>query len=507
MTTTTWTPRETIQPSWLPLPPLLGKPAPLEALVAGETLQTERGTFFRSRLELSLNAAYGGCRLGDFLRVSPHAAAALARAPELAEVPLDNVLFLDTETTGLAGGTGTYAFMVGLGYFTRSDGAAGAAAGTQTLVVDQCVMRSYGEERAMLTWLAGHMQRFAALVTFNGRTFDVPLLQTRFLMNRMRLDLEEWLHFDLLHAARRIWRPAVQSCALQNLEKAILRVGREQDIESFLIPAIYHQYLRDGDGRYLQRVFNHNRADILAMVALATRACGLMEAMAADGPTLRAGLPDGMASHGQHENEHDGQREDGREQRVAAVEPAECVGLARVFEQLEDWDAAERAYRTAIGGRLRVELRVRALMGLAALLKRRRRHEDAAECWQSVAEQHPAHSVSALIELSKYWEHRKRDAVRAHELARRAHDRWRAGQPAGGRTLPTVPGMSAWRTPAVPPPPDDFARRLARLERKQAATVQVEVEVTVVEEVDVSTVIGPGPALDGPGARSPGLLR
>jgi uncharacterized protein len=301
-------------------------------------------------------------------------------------------------------------------------------------------------------------------VTFNGRTFDVPLLQTRFLMNRQRLDLEEWLHFDLLHAARRIWRPAVQSCALQSLERAILRVGREDDIESFLIPAIYHQFLRDGDGRYLQRVFNHNRADILAMVALAARACGLMEAMWSGGGTAGGRVEDRRAGDEVRETDARAGYATAATAHGSSIDPAECVGLARVFEQLEDWEAAERAYRTALGGRLPVALRVRALMGLAALLKRRRRHHDAAECWQLVTDSHPAHSVAALVELSKYWEHQRRDPERAYDLARRAHDRWRAGLPAGGRTLP---GIATWRVAAVPAPPDDFARRLARLERKR----------------------------------------
>lgn len=423
-------PSAVTQPYWWPLPPLEGRPSPLEVLVEGEAVETPHGVFFRRRLVYSLEEQYGGYCVGDFLSLNAQTAAALARAPDLGAVAMERTLFLDTETTGLAGGTGTYAFLVGLGYFDTSGN-------DPRFVLDQCMMRSYAEERAMLSWVGAFLARFEVLATFNGRVFDVPLLQTRFLMSRMRLDLEEWVQFDLLPPARRLWRAAVGSCALQNLEKQILSVHREQDVESFLIPAIYHQYLRDGDGRYLQRVFNHNRADILAMVSLAIRACGALESATA------------------------GDRHRRRQDRLSA---AEYVGLAHVYEQLGNLEAAEGAYRSALDGSLLPEVRWRTMLELASLLKRTRRHEDAAAVWQAIADAAPAHSVVALIELSKYWEHRRRDAARAHELASRARDRWLAHLPARERPLP---GLSAWRETRAEPAPDDFARRLARLERKR----------------------------------------
>jgi uncharacterized protein YprB with RNaseH-like and TPR domain len=420
------------QPYWWPLPPLEGRPAPLEALVEGEAVETPHGAFFRRRLVYSLEERYGGYCVGDFLRLNAQTAAALARAPDLADVAMERTLFLDTETTGLAGGTGTYAFLVGLGYFDTSGD-------DPWFVLDQCMMRSYAEERAMLSWVGAFLARFEALATFNGRVFDVPLLQTRFLMSRMRLDLEEWVQFDLLPPARRLWRTAVGSCALQNLERQLLSVHREHDVESFLIPAIFHQYLRDGDGRYLQRVFNHNRADILAMVSLAIRACGALESATAGEGAARRRPPDRLSA-------------------------PEYVGLAHVYEQLGNLTAAEGAYRSALDGSLLPEVRWRTMLELAALLKRTRRHEDAAAVWQAIAEAAPAHSVVALIELSKYWEHRRRDAARAHELASRARDRWLAHLPARERPLP---GLPAWRAERSAPAPDDFDRRLARLERKR----------------------------------------
>jgi uncharacterized protein len=425
--------------SW-PLPPLPGRPAPLDALVQGEVVETDHGPFFRRRTVFPLDTRYGPCRLGDFLALRADSAAALARAPELGGVCLERTVFLDTETTGLAGGTGTYAFLVGLGRFV-----AGGPAGPLCFVLDQCLMRAYGEERAMLSWVVELLEEAEALATFNGRTFDVPLLQTRFLMSRLRLDLEEWPHLDLLPPARRLWRPAYGSCALQSLERHVLGVGRADDVESFLIPAIYHQFLRDGDARYLQRVFNHNQADVLAMVAVAVRACGAFDGGLAQG---EPGEPGERGAGG------------------PAVSPAECIGLGRVYQDLGNLDAAERAYRVALAGRLAPELRARALHALASLLKRRKRHEDAAAVWERLAAEVPAESVVALVELAKYWEHRRRDPHRAHALAVQARERWLATLPATARPLP---GLRRWGDPAPSrQPPDDFSRRLARLTQKRS---------------------------------------
>jgi uncharacterized protein len=396
-------------------------------------VENDHGTFFRRRLVLGIDERYGDCRIGDFLWLNAESAAVLARNPGLAATSLERMLFLDTETTGLAGGTGTYAFLVGLGYFQQD-----AHGGAWHFVLEQCMMRSYAEERAMLRGIAERLEGFDGLVTFNGRAFDAPLLETRFLMSRMRVSLEDWLHFDLLAPARRLWRLAAGSCALQNLERHILRIGRNEDIESFLIPAIFHQYLRDGDGRYLQRVFNHNRADILSMVALAIRACTMLEAPATG---------DRVAGSGPG----------------PAISAAEYVGLGRVYEQMGNVVAAERAYRWALDGSLPNELRYRTLHHLASLLKRIGRHDEAVTYWQEIAGGAPVHSVAALIELSKYFEHRRRDASRAYDLVLLAKSRWLAARAPAERTLP---GIGNWSLKVAPAAPDDFERRLARLERK-----------------------------------------
>ena len=169
----------------------------------------------------------------------------------------EDVLFLDTETTGLSGGVGTIAFQVGLGYF--------APAG---FVVEQFLMRDYPDEEAMLDLLAARMKRFSVLCTFNGKTFDVPLLKTRFLMHRIRDDGIPICHADVLFPARRLWKLRLKQCNLGTLETALLGVEREDDLPGALVPQTYFQYLKDRNFTPLIGILDHNRQDIVSLAQL-----------------------------------------------------------------------------------------------------------------------------------------------------------------------------------------------------------------------------------------------
>ncbi len=177
----------------------------------------------------------------------------------------EDVLFLDTETTGLSGGVGTVAFQIGLGYFTRVG-----------FVVEQFLMHDYPQEAEMLRQLAARMQRFSVICTFNGKSFDVPLLRSRLVMNRMREDCIPSVHADVLYPARRLWKLRLRQCTLGRLENQLLGVERDDDLPGAEVPQAYFQYLKDRDFSTMEKVLEHNRQDIVSLAQLYFELCRLM---------------------------------------------------------------------------------------------------------------------------------------------------------------------------------------------------------------------------------------
>ena len=235
-------------------------------LVAGAVLEGPLGTCFVAERILTLDHRHGDEALGGFFDVSDRGLGCLARAASPLDLDRESIVFLDTETTGLAGGTGTYAFMVGLAYF-RGD----------QLILRQFFMRDHAEEPAMLAALAQELARHEAVVTFNGKSFDVPLLLTRYSANRQRPTVPTGVHLDLLHPSRRFWRERLPSCTLGTLERAILGHERGPDVPGWMIPDLYFQYVRGGRPEAMAAVFEHNRHDILSLVALTCRLGRLLD--------------------------------------------------------------------------------------------------------------------------------------------------------------------------------------------------------------------------------------
>ncbi|HXH84049.1 MAG TPA: ribonuclease H-like domain-containing protein, partial [Candidatus Tectomicrobia bacterium] len=229
-------------------------PEPVERLVGGELIDTPAGGLVVVRREYPLAHRHGGVALEDALAAPFPLLARLSRVePDVGDP--SRLLFLDTETTGLAGGTGTYAFLVGAAFV---DG--------DRLVIAQHFLRDFDDEPALLAALEPLLARAAAVVTFNGAGFDVPLLETRFVLARRRWPVLS--HLDLLRPARRVWSGWLGDCRLSTLERAVLGVEREVDVPGPLIPTLYFDYLRSRRAGPLTRVFAHNRDDVLTLVAL-----------------------------------------------------------------------------------------------------------------------------------------------------------------------------------------------------------------------------------------------
>ena len=372
---------------------------PLEELLQGRRIENERGEFFLIETDTSLESFHGDSPLSRVQVIDPDSVAVLSGEPVFAGFELRQAAFLDTETTGLAGGTGTAAFLVGLGFV---DG--------DRFRVRQYFMRDYPEEAALLRGLADDLRRFSRLVTFNGRTFDVPLLEARYRLNRERFPLDGARHFDLLHPARRLWKLRLESCRLQSLEAALLGLRRDGDVPGEEIPQIWFDYLRRRDGRSLLRVLEHNRLDVVSLAALSTLACRWVE---------------------------DGWAED----------PRDVYCLARVLERAELPERCEAQYRRLASSGAH-PWRVRSLLRLAARAKRLGEHAAAVELWEQAAGEG---DWWALRELAVHHEHRARDLAAALLVVERALE-----------TLEDHGSPTAHRVRA------DFRRRRERLLAKRA---------------------------------------
>jgi uncharacterized protein len=233
---------------------------PIEVAVPGQPVANAHGACYVSVVRRGGDEVHGDERLGDALTTSTENLAALVGRQWCTAVDPARTAFLDTETTGLAGGTGTYAFLIGVGRF--QDGA---------FHVRQFFMRDPSEERAQLAEVRDWVEGCTGLVTFNGRTFDMPLLGARYALHRLPPILAGAAHLDLLPGARRLWRRRLESCALTSLERHVLGLARVDDVPGWLIPERYLRYQADGDARPLVSVFHHNALDILSMVSLMTR--------------------------------------------------------------------------------------------------------------------------------------------------------------------------------------------------------------------------------------------
>ena len=346
--------------------------------VLGGAWDDEQTGFVVER-RLDADAHYGRARIGDLAQQVSRAAidASLFTGGAPARAPF---VFFDLETTGLSGGAGTYAFLIGCGWFDE-DGA---------FVMRQHVLTAFGVERAMLGRVAAELGRAGALVSFNGKSFDAPVLETRYLFHRLEWAGARLPHIDVLHPARRFWgtsgtgpRP---SCSLIALEEDLLGVRRVGDVPGFEIPARYFQFIRSGDARPLADVLEHNRLDLVSLAGLTAR---LLE-LARDG--------------------HD-----------RADTPWEALALGHLYARGGLDARARAAFEHAVHMEASNTLvRLEGLRMLATLLRRARQFDDAAACWRrllDVPSCPPAAAREANEALAIHHEHRVRDLAAAKVFA------------------------------------------------------------------------------------------
>jgi uncharacterized protein len=327
-------------------------------------------------------------------------------------------VFFDIETTGLSGGAGTVAFLVGCGWFEDD-----------SFVVRQFLLVGPSGEKPLLSALAETFADASLLVTFNGRTFDVPFMETRWAFHRAAPPTDDLLHFDVLPPARRLWSrrgltlaesaPVLESesegCSLTALERRVLGFHRHGDVPGFEIPARYFHFLRTGDASSIEGVLDHNRHDIVSLAVVMSHALWLAQ----EGPD-------------------------------ACREPLEHAALGRIYERAGDVESAVRAFEMAASGD-DAAVAAHALWNAGVLLRRHKRHAEAAHAWQRIVDlpsrerRRLGHMVRRAVEaLAIHHEHRAHDLEAARRFADELKD--------------SVTGRDC----------EDVERRLGRLDRKLA---------------------------------------
>jgi uncharacterized protein YprB with RNaseH-like and TPR domain len=346
---------------------------PIESVVTGNLLPTPAGETYVHEERFAADYHHGLAPIQ--LQASLNVMSAWAGDARLHDLPIESFAFLDTETSGLSGGTGTYAFLIGAGRFINGE-----------FILQQFFMRDPAEEPALLEGLGEFLASAQALVTFNGKAFDAPLLVTRYSLNAIPVPFKDFAHLDLLPLARRLWRDRLESRALKYLEENILLAPRTiEEVPGFEIPYIYFDYLRDGDARPLKGVFYHNAMDVVAMAALLNHTAKMLE------DPFHEGIEHGL----------------------------DVIALAKLYEALGQWDTAARLFERGLEkslsagsgqGGLSEENFAETVRRLSVLQKRRGDFDEALRLWEAAADQ--GH-IYAFVELAKYHEHKRRDVKSA----------------------------------------------------------------------------------------------
>jgi len=345
----------------------------LKDMMIGEEIRNACGKFFISDGYFSGSSKHGSRRIGEISSLDMNAVALLANNPDMAFLNCTDALFLDTETTGLTGGTGTFAFLIGLGWFEND-----------TFCTKQIFARDFSEERASLSFLLDLAGEKSFIVSYNGKAFDVGLLSTRFILNRLPDRLANMPHLDLLHPARRLLGHRLKNNRLITMEKEILGVHRQGDIPGSEIPQRYFDWLRNRDARLLTDIFEHNRLDIISMAALSVHLTELLN----------------------------------YDRDIASCEHADLLAAAKLFLARGNSSAARKIIELLIQSEyLHVAFEARKTLSL--IYKRAGLWNDALRMWEMMLLDDPG-DFFAWEETAKYYEHKKHDFPKAIDVVNKA---------------------------------------------------------------------------------------
>jgi uncharacterized protein YprB with RNaseH-like and TPR domain len=337
---------------------------PIESVVEGEEIHTPFGNAFV--IEEIYNCDPRSRDKSLEFRASLNKLSSWIGDPGLTRFSPESISFIDTETSGLAGGTGTYAFLIGIGNFTK-----------QGFKLSQFFMRDPFEEPAHLAAVLGALDKTEVLVTYNGKSFDIPLLNTRFISNSEPPPLISQSHIDLLHLARRLWRERLTSRTLGSIEENILALQRtEEDIPGWMVPTIYFDYIKSGDARPMKGVLYHNAMDILSLASLLNHISEILD------------------------DPHGGLIEEG----------IDLISIGKIYEDMGEIDAAAECFAQGLEYNLPTNIRKQAVFRWSIMEKRRSNYDQSIQLWRNAAENQ---EIYAYEELAKVYEHKLKDFSQA----------------------------------------------------------------------------------------------
>ena len=323
-----------------------------------------------------LGACYGQIPISMGLQIPGHILSFLSRDAEFAGLDLSSAVFLDLETTGLAGGTGTVPFLVGLAYYRD-----------ERFKVTQFFLNEMAEEDRLIREVGQFIRDmdFKSIVTYNGKAFDMPLVETRFTMHRTPCPLRGLPHLDFLFSARSLWKHKYDSCRLFNLAQQIVQAERSEDIPGAEIPLRYFQYIRSGDFSLIDPILYHNQEDLLSLLGVVVAGAVLVE-----------------------RNREAGER--------GEDDAMDLYGVAKLFERAGDSSTSAALLEKALagGGGLTAEVSQNARKKLSRHFKKNKDWEKALAFWQELA---AGEEVDCFRELSMYFEHTAKDHGEAIRVA------------------------------------------------------------------------------------------
>ncbi len=351
-------------------PAVKAEKKPLEEIISAEVNTNSLGSF----LVRCDNYPYG-YQQGKIIFSEEIYSEKLNQAARLmrSDIPLKSMVFLDTETSGLSGGTGTFAFLVGIGSFNDL--------GFQ---LQQFIIRDPAEESAMLLHLSNSIHPDSVFVTFNGKSFDIPLLSNRLVVNRIPANFREHPHVDVLHLSRKIWRNQLPSCSLKDLERDILSMERsDEEVPGWMIPEIYFDYLRTGNADRLSNVVYHNAQDIVSLAALFIYISDMLEKnVSIDIYTLN-----------------------------------DLIAIGRIFLDIGSIDLAKQVFLNCLKRTGTIDENITVSNLLGKIYKTEHKSLDAVKYWVEAGN---SGSFDACIELAMHYEHHSGDPISALQWAEKA---------------------------------------------------------------------------------------